>query len=763
MLTSSMRFGDRKTAILSTAGAVAIAVIAASAWQGVAQDPVTRFSGPQNSQTLAMDAAGSMLIVANPDNNSVTLFDVASDRNRRVQEQSVGIEPKGVAILPNGTRAYVANQVSGTISVLVINRSNLGLRWLTDIRVGTEPFGVALTPNGRKLYVTNSRSNDVSVIDTATNRVVKTISGLGAEPRGIAITNDGDDQDDDETVYVSHFLAFPNPGQLDGEDDAKVGRVSVISTQSDELGSTTDLQPVRDTGFKAAGDAIARKAPPAQITEDALTFQTGAYPNQLNNLAVKNDFVYVPSTGASPNGPVRFDVNTQSLLTILNRRDGNKDTLATINMHVAVKNQTNPRKLFLTQPMAIAFKHRANEGYVLASASDVMVKVSANPNDGFPEVLRDPLDNTRVLQVPTGQNPRGIVINSADTRAYIMNYISRDVTVVNLTGPSETVLATMHSASLPETGSFEDLIHAGKELYHSSVGVFDPPTPFASQIRGRMSNNGWGSCSSCHPDGLTDNVVWIFGAGPRRTIPQHADYDPTDSSQQRAFNWSGIFDEQEDFEGNIRGTSGGLGLIVGTDRTTPDPTLAAFTPANAGRRQLFIRGFGAWDAIKAYIQFGVRAPLSPVRKDEPDVIEGEQIFKQANCQSCHGGPTWTSSRLTHVGVPAADLLSNGQLIKALRKADTFRAADKNEVRQNAAAPLGADGFVPPSLLSISAWQNTFFHNGAVDTLDKVMENTTHRSLGTGGVDTLTDAEQRRKLIRFLLSIDANSTPIPITQ
>ena len=757
----SWNFKKRSNRWLMVAGLLAGAIVIATAWPVIAQNPVSRFAGPQNSQTLALDAAGTLLVTANPDNNSVTLFEVAADRNRRVQEQGVGVEPRGVGILPNGSRVYVANQVSGTVSVLVVNRPNLGLRWLTDIRVGTEPFGLALTPNGRKLYVTNSRSNDVSVIDTATNRVLKTIPVLHNEPRGVAITNDGDEQDDDETVYVSHFLAFPNPGQLDGEDDAKIGRVSVISAQSDEVTSTTDLQPIRDTGFKAAGDAIARQAPPAQITEESLRFQTGAYPNQLNNLAIKNDFVYVPSTGASPNGPVRFDVNTQSLLTILDRRDGNKDTGATINMHLAVKNQTNSRRLFVTQPMAIAFKNRANEGYVLATASDVMIKVAVNPTSGVPEVLRDPLDNTRVLQVPTGKNPRGIVINSAETRAYVMNYISRDVTVINLTGPAETVLATLRASSLPEQGSFEDLVHAGKELYHASVGEFDPPTPFAQPIRGRMSNNGWGSCSSCHPDGLTDNVVWIFGAGPRRTIPQHADYDPTDASQQRAFNWSGIFDEQEDFENNIRGTSGGLGLIVGPDRVTPDPTLGAFTPANAGRRQLFIRGFGAWDAIKAYLQFGVRAPLSPVRKDEPDVIEGEAIFRQANCQSCHGGPTWTSSRLTHTGVPPADLLSNGQLIRALRKVDSFRAADKNEVRQNAANPLGADGFVPPSLLSISAWRDSFFHNGAVDTLDKVMENVAHRSSGTNGTDTLTDAEQRRKLIRFLLSIDANSTPIPI--
>lgn len=239
------------------------------------------------------------------------------------------------------------------------------------------------------------------------------------------------------------------------------------------------------------------------------------------------------------------------------------------------------------------------------------------------------------------------VINAADTRAYVMNYISRDVTVINIESDQDRVIATLPSAALPAPGSFEDFVHAGKELYKTSVGEFDGPTPFSPKIRGRMSDNGWGSCASCHPDGLTDNVVWIFAAGPRRTVSQHQDFDPDDPTRQRLLNWSGIFDEEKDFELNIRNVSGGLGLLVGDDGVTPATPVAAFAPANAGRRQLRIRGHNAWDAIKAYIQFGIRAPISPVPKDDPDVIAGEELFKLANCQRCHGGPQWTTSRVTH--------------------------------------------------------------------------------------------------------------------
>ena len=743
-------------------GVIAMTILLAVAYAVVqqapviAQGPVSRFAGPTSSQPIALDAAGSIMVVANPDTNSISLFEVGADRNRKIIEQSTGEEPNGVAISPDGTRVYVANTVAGTVSIFAVNRLRvIWLRRVGDIPVGTEPYGLALTPNGKKLYVTNARSNTVSVIDTAASRVIKTITGVGFEPRGLAITNDNDENDDDELVYVTQFFATPNGAKLDGEDDSKSGRVSIVRTSDDTVVTEVEMKPIRDTGFKAPGDAIARIAPPAVITEEDLKFNTGAYPNQLNSIALKNTFAYVPSTGASPNGPVRFDVNTQSLLGII---DGSyKDTGATVNMHLAVKNQRNATRLFLTVPWSIAFKHRLNEGYVLAAASNVVAKVSVDPTTGVPTVLSDLTDPTRVLGIPAGRNPRGIVINAADTRAYVMNYVSRDVTIIDIT--KDIVLATLRSTALPESGTFEDIIHIGKELYNTSVGNFDPRQPFEPPIAGRMSAAGWGSCSSCHPNGLSDNVVWIFGAGPRRTMSQHQDFDPTDVSQMRALNWSGIFDEQEDFEANIRGASGGRGIIVGTDNTTPDPILAAFVPANGNRRQLRVRGVGGWDAIKTYIQFGIRAPISPVKKDEPDVLEGEEYFKIAKCQACHGGPNWTVSRIKFTPAPAASLIVAGQVIGELTPVGTFDATLKTEVRQNAAAPLGAAGYVPPSLMSLHAFPQTFYHNGSANTLDIVMENVPHRAAGTRGVDTLTDAEQRRKLIRFLLSIDGNSQPI----
>jgi len=280
-----------------------------------------------------------------------------------------------------------------------------------------------------------------------------------------------------------------------------------------------------------------------------------------------------------------------------------------------------------------------------------------------------------------------------------------------------------------------------------------------------MSNNGWGACVACHtPFGLSDDVVWIFPSGPKRTLPQHTDFDLTDPNRasQRLLNWVAERDEEEDFELNIRAVSGGQGLIVLADGVTPDTAVFNLRPlASANRNQLKVRGVNAWDALKAFIQFGIRPPISPVSKTDPDVVAGRALFIAANCQQCHGGPQWTSSKVRFTPPPDPSLVDvKGQVITELRKVGTFDPTALNEVNTNGAPSLGADGFVPPSLLSLFAFPETFLHNGAAFSLDEVMDNVIHRSAGTSGVDTLSSAADRAKLVKFIQSIDANTAPVP---
>jgi len=692
--------------------------------------------------------------VANPDRNSVTRIDVKHDRNRRRDEVKVGVEPHGIAISPDGERVYVANAVSGTVSVIRTGSDHPKVS--KTIHVGTEPYALALTPNGDKLYVANARSNDISVIDTDRLKVVHTLTtedGVGLEPRALAVTSDGDGSDKDEKLYVTSFLGVDKPGKTIGADDYKEAHVSVFSTRRDRFLHTVVLNPLANVGFNSNGNTLAGIAPGANFDQP-----TGAFPNQLNSIVIKGDHAYLPNTAASPNGPVRFNVNVQSFLSVIDLATDTEG--ATINMNKGINLEAaSPTRVFLAVPWAAAFEHGSNTGYVVASASNLIVKVDLDAN-GAPTIHAPAAagDPGAVVRVFVGQNPTGIVINSKDTRAYVTNEVSHDVSVVDLS--SHQVMATVASSDLPAPGSDAARLLIGKAVFNSSTGVSLPS--LGVNIGARLSNGGWSGCVSCHPFGLTDGVVWMFATGPRRTLQLNGTFNPHDPNDMKMLNHSAIRDEVQDFELNTRAVQGGLGLITLADGTTPDPNVANFTPPSAGRSEPL-------DDMALWVARGVRTPLSPFAQarehgDDDDhddrlVERGRKLFASARCASCHGGPGWSVGRRNFTPPPDPSILKGPQVIGALRSVGTFDPAAANEVRDVLSpAALGADGFVPPSLLGAHAFP-PYLHNGSAPTVLAVLDLVPHRSAGTGGVDMLTGAKDREALARFVESIDASTKPL----
>ena len=185
--------------------------------------------------------------------------------------------------------------------------------------------------------------------------------------------------------------------------------------------------------------------------------------------------------------------------------------------------------------------------------------------------------------------------------------------------------------------------------------------------------------------------------------------------------------------------------------------------ASANRNQLKVHGVNAWDAIKAYIQYGIRPPISPITKSDPRCAGWKAAVPRGELPACHGGPQWTSSRLAFTPPPNASQIKTGQILDQLRLVGTFDGAALNEVTTNGVPSLvGVDGFVPDSLLSIFAFPQTFFHNGSAGSLDEVLQNATHRTAGTAGVDLLSHPADRANLVKFLLSIDYQTVPFAQT-
>ena len=753
-----------------------------------------------NSGPIAITRDDKFVWAVNRDNNSVSVFRVAGDANFRIKEIPVGNEPRCVAITPDDKKVFVTNMVDGTVSVIDQKKRKL----IGKIKVGTEPFGCAVTPGGNKLYVANFGSDSVSVISTRFLEVIKTIHNVGPKPRGIAIHRKLSKlpiknklldflinlRDDDDTpghgnnngpalgkvkVYVTHFLAEllndnRRVDEKEGSDDGKEGRLTVISTAKEKVIRTVVLDALADTGFKSNGSTLDKIT---ALATDTPSFTTGAFPNLLQGIAISGNRGYVPNTASSPNGPFKFNVNVQGFLSVFDIQT-DTDSGQTINMNSGVQFENQNVKLFITNPIAIAFLSSGTQGWVVSAATNRIIKVQLDAN-GTPTINAPKFAGgvDGVVRVEVGLNPQGIVLNSTGTRAYVENFISRDVSVVDISSATPFQITRIPSAALPLAGTFDFAIHRGHELFNTSIG---PAGTVGNSVppSGRMSDSGWGSCYSCHPDGLHDGVTWMFPDGPRQSISMESTFAQPQpqgtafvnfaplapNSDQRVLNWSAVRDEVQDFELNIRAVSGGQGLI------TDGQLVVNLAPtASAGRSPDL-------DAIAAYIALGIRAPISPLRKPSnfqaKRILKGRQLFAAANCQSCHGGEKWSISRVDFTPPPtdpALVAITAGQLTKFLRQVGTFDPNALNELKAGAGTQLNTDGangalgINIPSLVSVVAGA-PYFHSGAAPTLEAVLDNVTHRSAGTGGVDTLTNAQDRANVVTFLKSIDAATQPFP---
>ena len=127
----------------------------------------------QRPTGVAVVPAGNLAFVANTGSDSVSAVSGAA-----TQEIPVGRSPIAVAL--GGTRVYVANWGDGSVSVISAGAV------IATIPVGKLPAGLAVDEAGGRLYVANFFDDTVSVVDTTSLSVVATIP-VARAPRGLAV------------------------------------------------------------------------------------------------------------------------------------------------------------------------------------------------------------------------------------------------------------------------------------------------------------------------------------------------------------------------------------------------------------------------------------------------------------------------------------------------------------------------------------------------------------------------------------------------
>jgi YVTN family beta-propeller protein len=658
--------------------------------------PATARTNTTQGSSIAITTDDRTVVAVNRTANSVAVFSVSTSGGTTTLSRTALLdtpdgEPWATVLSNDDNTAYVILRKARQVLRIRNLRSTPTID-ATRANVGSEPTGITISPTGRRIYVANWAEGTVSEIDTSTMTVTRTIdlnaplasSGLLgtvvgrpglAHPRALVITNNGNGDDSDETIYVTEFFSQARNTGVPTDDSAfDVGRQGVVYRVNAGTGMVQGLitlGPTEDTGFRDSVGATS-------ATTGSIT---GCFPNQLYAVALNNNRLYVTGMCESPRGPTGpvtlmdntvlpnnfktqvhptvyvIDTNTH-LERAAERVTMNRtwDALYTMRM-----TPDNASRRFPLLPVDIAFVPMSNIAYITAYGADAVFRLRFNADGtlaeaGSPDVPFINLDPGG--SVPAGQLPTGIAISNNRANAFVVNASSRNVSVLQFSTQS-TVSA---APSAPSPTGMDAVRNTGRRFFVTGLG------------RWSLRGQAWNSCEACHPDGLTDNVTWFFARGPRQTTSLDGSFDRM--GNQRLFNWTAIFDETHDFELNTRGNSGGVGAIVHRpndgatppaitnadriifDGTTPVAPQVATTTPQAGlsgsTRQLMRDGaimprsvLDDWIEIDEYVK-SIRPPRGLTSLNMADVAAGRALFQMHNCAGCHGGPGWTLSRRFYV-------------------------------------------------------------------------------------------------------------------
>lgn len=276
----------------------------------------------RSSSVITMTADGATLLVVNPDSNSLTLVDTATETI--ITEISVGWDPRAVAVDDPRGRAYVCNQGSDSVSMVDLTARRL----IKEVTVGDRPVGMAISPDGRTVAIAERGDDTVRLLD-ANDLSTLALIAVADRPHGLTFTPNG------RRLLVTHLLS---------------GQVSVISLNPD----------------------IALLSSPVNLVTQIPTWENVApAPGVVVNATGSR--AYLPQTIANGQGlNTQFDNTVFARVSVLNLQTDGHQT----SEDVSLPEKDQPVGL----PWDIALARHDTELWVVNAASnDVSVLDISNP------------------------------------------------------------------------------------------------------------------------------------------------------------------------------------------------------------------------------------------------------------------------------------------------------------------------------------------------------------------------------------------------
>ncbi len=433
------------------------------------------------------------ILAANTPNNTLEILstdETLPPAARILKTVRVGLEPVSVAFNPVNRRAYTANFLGDSISVVALGTNGSGVTATLVMTkfVGDEPMDIAFSNDGQSLFVTHNTlgtfgwRNATTLDPVAPIPPITDMSQIDLVASGpfspIAIKEPRTAVVDANRLFVLGFKGGSDPAVYDFDVYVRDLSSQMVSTIAG-LGSTNF-----NMAFAANGDlwVVGGEAQNAgNVTEPEVAAEPTGF--------VKSTLYLLPASGSSFGPPVRRDLNDV---------DGN-ETPVGLGRALA-----QPTGVAVFEPPA-----GAKKVFVAAFGSDRVAAITPSP---LSSPYGWPLTPIVIKTAPSSTNPaagpRALAVKYADSgdpadpghRVYVMNRLDNSIAIVDPV--SESFVESIPLSNDPTP----DYVRAGRVFLYGA----------------KFSGNGFVSCASCHMDGRTDSLLWRLGtpAVPPAPFPQ---------------------------------------------------------------------------------------------------------------------------------------------------------------------------------------------------------------------------------------------------
>ncbi len=438
--------------VLALIGAVcASLVLPAAAW-------AAKSAGWVGPSLVTASPDGKLLMVACPDAQEILVVDVAA--NKVKAKIAVPAEPTGLVFDRHSGRLYVTCAApQSTVCAIDVAAGKI----VASLPAGHTAIAPAVSPDGKRLYVCNRFNNNVSVFDLASGKEAAQVAAV-REPYATAISPCG------KTLFVANHL--PN----DPADSYDVAcRITVVDTTNNKTSTIRLLNG--SSGIR--GMALAPDGKRLYVTHILARYQMPT--TQLERGWMNTNALSVIDAEQKKliNTILLDDVDLGAAVPwgVACTADGQTVCVSHAGTHelsvINIAGVMEKLAKIAAPPAAAGAAPTPSSVYASSSPADV-------PNDlAFLVDLRQ--------RIPlSGNGPHGVAV--IGTKAYVAQYFSDSIAVVDLAPKPEKPVATLALGPAPKM----TVQRRGEMLFNDATLCFQH----------------WQSCASCHPDARVDALNW---------------------------------------------------------------------------------------------------------------------------------------------------------------------------------------------------------------------------------------------------------------